>query len=109
MMRNIHFFDLAPGADEGRAIELCDGALAEYSLARGCIERRTLKLYDVRKAEGADTDPVEPTQFMNESVWPDVETATACFAQDPTPEFTAALEELQTLIVMKGGVRYVTP
>ena len=44
MMRNIHFFDHAPGADEGRAIELWDGVLAEYALARGCIERRTLKL-----------------------------------------------------------------
>ena len=109
MMRNIHFFDLAPGADEGRAIELWDGVMAEYALARGCIERRTLKLYDVRKAKGVDTDPVVPAQFMNESVWPDVETSLACFAQDPTPESTPARDELQTLIVMKGGVRYVTP
>jgi len=83
--------------------------MAEYALARGCIERRTLKLYDIRKAKGVDTDPVVPAQFMNESVWPDVETSMACFAQDPTPEFTAAMEELQTLIVMKGGARYVTP
>ena len=51
MMRNIHFFDLAPGADERRALELRDGVLAEYALAHGCIERRTLKLYDSRKAE----------------------------------------------------------
>ena len=109
MMRNIHFFDLAPGADEGRAIELWDGVLAEYALARGCIERRTLKLYDIRKAKGVETDPVVPAQFMNESVWPDVETSMACFAQKPTPEFTAAFEELRTLIILKGGVRYVTP
>jgi hypothetical protein len=33
----------------------------------------------------------------------------ACFAQEPTPESTAAREELQTMIIMKGGVRYVTP
>ena len=46
---------------------------------------------------------------MNESVWPDVETSMACLAQKPTPEFTAAFEELRTLIILKGGVRYVTP
>ena len=109
MMRNVHFFDLAPGADERRALELWDGVLAEFALARGCKERRTLKLYDVKKADGVDTDPIEPAQFMNESVWPDVETSMACFAQEPTPEFTAAREELQTMIIMKGSVRYITP
>ena len=109
MMRNIHFFDLAPGADERRVIILWDGVLAEYALAHGCIERRTLKLYDSRKAEGAGTAPIEPAQFMNESVWPDVETANAVVAEKKTREFTAAWEDLQTMIIMKGGVRYVTP
>ena len=33
MMRNIHFFDLAPGADERRALELWDGVLAEAAVA----------------------------------------------------------------------------
>ena len=59
MMRNIHFFDLAPGADERRALELWDGVLAEFALARGCKERWTLKLYDTRKADGVDTDPID--------------------------------------------------
>jgi hypothetical protein len=31
MMRNIHFFDLAPRADERRALELWDGVLAEFA------------------------------------------------------------------------------
>ena len=93
MMRNIHFFNLAPGADERRVIELWDGALAEFALARGCIERRTLKLYDSRKDEGVGTDPFEPAQFMNESLWPDFETSMACWAQEKKPEFTAAFDE----------------
>ena len=109
MMRNIHFFDFAQGANEERVLELWDGVLAGFALARGCKERRTLKLYDIRKADGVDTDPIEPAQFMNESVWPNVETSMACFAQEPTPEFNAAREELQKMIIMKGGVRYITP
>ena len=109
MMRNIHFFNLSSGADERRAIELWDGALAEFALARGCIERRTLKLHDSRKDEGSGNGSFEPAQFMNESLWPDIETAVACWGQEKTPEFIAAHNELKPMIIMMGGVRYVTP
>ena len=109
MLRNIHFFDLSSGADERRAIELWDGAIAEFALARGCIERRTLKLYDSRKDETSGEGSVPSAQFINESLWPDVETAMACWGQEKTQEFTTAQEELQSMIVMMGGVRYVTP
>jgi hypothetical protein len=98
MMRNIHYFNLSSGADERRAIELWDG----------CIERRTLKLYDSRKDEEIG-GPFEPAQFMNESLWPDIETAVTCWSQEKTPELIAAHNELKPMIIMMGGVRYVTP
>ena len=46
MMRNIHFFNLKEGADEKRILRLLDGAIKDHTMARGCIERRTLKLLD---------------------------------------------------------------
>jgi len=108
MMRNIHYFNLSSGGDEKRAIELWDGALVEFALAHGCIERRTLKLCDSRKDEGIG-GAFEPAQFMNESLWPDIETAVACWGQEKTPELIAAHNELKLMIIMMGGVRYVTP
>tara|TARA_A100001037_G_C15073989_1_gene600835 strand:- start:96 stop:425 length:330 start_codon:yes stop_codon:yes gene_type:complete len=109
MMRNIHFFNLAPGADEKRVLELWDGPIAEFALARGCLERRTLKLHDARYDSGTGADAFEPAQFMNESLWPDLAAAEACWSQDATEDFTAARAELEPMVVMVGGMRYNTP
>ena len=56
--------------------------LAEFTLVRGCIERRTLKLDDSRKDEGVGSDQFESAQFINESLGPDVETSLAFWVQE---------------------------
>ena len=109
MMRNIHFFNLAPSADENRVIELWNGAIADFALTRGCIERRTLKLHDSKQHSTSGDATSEAAQYMNESLWPDLATAESCWSQEKTEEFTAAKAELEPMVVMIGGMRYITP
>ena len=87
MMRIIHFFKLKPGASEKRLIELSTGELAEYLLAHGCVERRTMKLLD---AEGR-SERADP--YLQEALWPDPETADRAMSQMPE-EIKRLLEEL---------------
>ena len=104
MMRNIHFFNLKEGADEKRILGLLDGAIKDHTMARGCVERRTLKLLDAR----AGGEAAESAQYMNESLWPDKETADAAFTkEEATDEFRAAVDEAFQNIEMVKSVRYL--
>ena len=109
MMRNIHFFNLAPGAEESRVIELLDGALADFAMARGCMERRTLKIHDSKQHSESGNDTPEAAQYMNESLWPDLATAESCWSQGATGDFATAKAELEPMRVMVSSIRYITP
>ena len=103
-MRNIHVFNLKEGADEKRILGLLDGAIKDHTMARGCVERRTLKLLDAR----AGGEAAESAQYMTESLWPDKETANAAFAkEEATDEFRAAADEAFQHIEMVKSVRYL--
>ena len=77
MMRVIHLFQLKPGASEQRMLELIDGEWATYVLSKGCIERRTMRLFEAR---GGDE---QRAPYLNEALWPDQATADNAFAEMP--------------------------
>jgi hypothetical protein len=101
MMRNIHFFNLKDGVDR----EVALGKFAEidkYLLENGCRERRTFRLYDAHSRG----EPAESAEFINESLWPDLETAQRVTGSlpDSTKETIKQLTELVDLV---KTVRYV--
>ena len=103
MMRNIHFFNLKEGADEASVFDSLDVIIKQYTLERGCVDRRTLRLIDAH--EGGEE--VDAPQYMNESWWPDVETAMAAFSQEQqTPEFSEAVRKMREQIEIVRTVRY---
>jgi hypothetical protein len=103
MLRNIHFFNLKPGADKERILHLMDHDLAEYARSMGCIERKTWRLLDARSGG----EPTTAADYMNEALWPDQETADA-FGQAARSEAVKQLfDEILAKIEVEKTIRYV--
>ena len=103
MLRNIHFFNIKPGADEARILSLVDHELVEYATAFGCLERKTWKLLDAH----ARGKPVESATYLNESLWPSQKAADA-FSQAERPEDVKKWwKELADGLEIVKTVRYV--
>jgi len=68
MLRNIHFINIKPGADEERMLYLLNHEYAEYAKTFGCIERKTWKLLDAHHLDLGE--PAESATYLNESLWP---------------------------------------
>ena len=103
MLRNIHFFNLKPGADRERILSLIDHNLAEYAKSRGCIERKTYRLLDAR-SQGQPTDAAE---YLNEALWPSQKEADAFNMADAPDAMKRVYEEIQGGIEVEKSVRYV--
>ena len=103
MLRNIHFFNIKPGADEERILYLVDHELAELAKKFGCIERKTWKLLDARSQGKA----VESATYMNESLWPSQKEADAFSRSERTPEEKKLAEELRSGAEFVKTVRYI--
>ncbi len=73
MLRNIHFFNIKPGADEARMLHLVNHEVAQYAQTFGCIERKTWKLLDA-SAQGTSA---QAAVYMNEALWPSQKAADA--------------------------------
>ena len=99
MLRNIHFFNIKPGADEERILSLVDHELVAFAKTHGCIERKTWKLLDAH----AGGQPVESAAYLNESLWPSQEAADAFSRTDRTGveewygEMRAGLEVVKSI------------
>jgi hypothetical protein len=90
MLRNIHFFNLKEGTDEGRMHDLMDEKLAEYAAQFGRIEHKTWKLLDAH----AHGQPVEAATYMNESLWPSQKEAAAFSRAERPPEVREWWDEM---------------
>jgi hypothetical protein len=102
MLRNLHFFNIKPGVDEARILYLWDHVVAEYARSRGCIERRTWKLLDVR----AGGEQTQAALYLNEALWPSQQAADA-FGQTEMPaEVRKAIDELFSGIESHRNLRY---
>jgi hypothetical protein len=103
MLRNIHFFRFKPGADKERILRLMDHDLAEYARSMGCIERRTWRLLDARSGG----EPTTASDYMNESLWPDQETADAFGRAARSETVQQLMDEILANIEIERTVRYV--
>ena len=104
MMRNIVFFDLKPGADKAKLWQVMN-EVAGYLLAKGCIERRTLRFHDARDSSLEPILSGEP-QYMNEELWPTVESADAALAAMPE-DLRAKRSGLRQMVQIRKAIRYV--
>jgi hypothetical protein len=103
MLRNIHFFHFKPGADQERVLRLMDHDLAEYARSMGCIERRTWRLLDAHSGG----EPTTAADYMNESLWPDQETADAFGRAARSETVQQLMDEILANIEIERTVRYV--
>ena len=78
------------------------GEIDRYFLANGCQERRTLRLHDARSGG----QPAESALYINESLWPDLETAEGVTGNLPD-DIREAVRQLRELIDLVKTVRYV--
>ena len=103
MLRNIHFFNIMPGADTERILYLLAHDHVAYAKTFGCIERKTWKLLDAH----AQGQPVASAAYMNESLWPSQEAADT-FSRAARPEEVQKwLDELLGGVEIVKTVRYV--
>ena len=102
MLRNIHFFNIKPGADEERILYLLDHELVALAKTYGCIERKTWKLLNAR----AGGQPAESAAYMNESLWPSQEAADA-FSRVDRSKLDEWHGEMMSGIEVVKTVRYV--
>ena len=103
MLRNIHFTNIKPGADEARILSLVNHELVEYAKTFGCLERKTWKLLDAH----AGGKPVQSATYLNESLWPSQEAAEA-FSRAERPESVKTWwKELVDGLEIVKTVRYV--
>ena len=103
MLRNIHFFNIKPGADERRILHLLDNDLAEHARGFGCIERRTWKLLDARSCG----QPAPSAMYMNEALWPSQQKADEWTRAERPEEIKKAFAEVLNGIEVEKTVRYV--
>jgi hypothetical protein len=103
MLRNIHFFNIKPGADAKRILTFLDHELVEYAKTFGCIERKTWKLLDARTGGR----PVESAAYMNESLWPGQKEADAFTQAERPEEVKGWLDELFGGMETTKSVRYI--
>jgi hypothetical protein len=103
MLRNIHFFNIKPGADKERVLYLGDHEMVEYAKTFGCIERKTWKFLDAH----AGGQPVESAAYMNESLWPSRKAADAFSRAERPEEVRKWWDELADGIEIVKTVRYV--
>jgi hypothetical protein len=103
MLRNIHFFNIKPGADEKRVLHLVDYELAEYAKTFGCIERKTWKFLNA----SVKGQPAESAAYLNESLWPSQKEADAISQAERPEEIQKWWEELLLGIDIVKTVRYV--
>jgi hypothetical protein len=103
MLRNIHFFNIRPGADEKRMLYILDHDVAEYAMTFGCIERRTLRLLDAT----SHGQPAQSAAYINESIWPSRKEADAFTYSDPPEDTQRVLRDLLDGIEVEKTVRYV--
>ena len=103
MLRNIHFFNIKPGADEARILYLGDHELVEYSRTYGCLERKTWKLLDAH----AGGQPVESATYLSEALWPSQEAADAFSRAERPEDVKKWWKELVDGLEIVKTVRYV--
>ena len=106
MLRNIHFFNIKPGADEERVLHLLDNEIAEYARTFGCIERKTWKLLNAI----SQGEPAQSAAYMNEALWPSQKEADAFtrgIQEGPPEEVKKAFTELRAGVDIEISVRYV--
>ena len=108
MLRNIHFFNIKPGADEKRILHLLDNEIAEYARTFGCLERKTWKFLSARS--GPERQPTESAMYMNESLWPSQKGSdafTQAIREAPPEEVKNTYDEMIAVMELEKTVRYV--
>ncbi len=107
MLRNIHFFNIKPGADEQRMLHIMDHEFAEYTKTFGCIERKTWKRLDATARPQGQRQAAQSAAYMNESLWPGEKEANAFKNAERPEEIREILEEMRNGIEFEKTVRYV--
>ncbi len=103
MLRNIHFFNLKPGAAEKRILYLMDVEFANYAKSFGCLGRKTWKLLDAH-AGGQDA---ESAMYMNEALWPSQKDADAFSQAERSEEVAKLMKEWSQGAEIVKTLRYV--
>ena len=103
MLRNIHFFNIKPGADEKRILYLMDVKWAESAKSFGCLERKTWKLLDAH----AGGQVAESAMYMNEALWPSQKAADAFTQAERSEEEEKLIKEWRQSTDIVKTVRYV--
>ena len=101
MRRIIHFFDIKPGEDKEAVLHMLE-KVDKYLIKKGWLERRTLKLLDAK----AGGNPVESSEYINESLWSNIEVSSAAFKEMPD-DINEIYRKFLSLIVVEKTVRYV--
>jgi hypothetical protein len=102
MLRNIHFFNIKPGAGEERILWLWDHELAEYAKTFGCLERKTWKLLNAHSGGKV----VPSAGYLNESLWPSRQAADAFSRAERPAGVKAWLDELSAGTDIERTLRY---
>ena len=104
MLRNIHFFNIKPGADEKRMLYLMNEMLGNHAKRLGCLERKTWKLLSSKTVEPS----MGVATYMNEALWPSQKVADGfASAVSATDEERLGYEELYGGIELLQTLRYV--
>ena len=76
MFKVIHFFKFKPGADPKEVLSAFR-PMADFLASKGCLERKTWKLYDAKSGLGGEA--IDSPPYIQEALWQDKETAEAAF------------------------------